>query len=58
VYLNIEQGIGDQSQTNVVLEYELQVAAASDQLHAEHAATPVFQRAKGSGLDLLFFFSY
>jgi autotransporter translocation and assembly factor TamB len=59
VYLNVEQGIGDQSQTNVVLEYELQrwlrLQTNFIQGTQQHQ---LFQRVKGSGVDLLFFFSY
>jgi hypothetical protein len=59
VYLNVEQGIGDQSQTNVVLEYELQrwLRLQTNFIQGTQQRQ-LFQRAKGSGVDLLFFFSY
>ena len=61
LYVKVQQGIGDQSQTNFILEYELDgVAAAADQRRCRDSSTQqqLFQRMQGTGADLLFFFSY
>lgn len=59
LYVRVQQGIGDQSQTNFVLEYEL-AKWLRLQTNVIQGATQqqLFQRMKGSGVDLLFFFSY
>ena len=59
LYLKIQQSIGDQSQTNFILEYQL-----TDWLRLQtnvlQGSSPqqLFQRMQGSGVNLLFFFSY
>ena len=60
LYLKVEQGIGDASQTNVILEYELTkwLRLRTNVLQGSSAQTNLFQRQQGSGADLLFFFSY
>ena len=59
VYLNVEQGVGDQGQTNVVLEYELHKwLRLQTNFRQGTQQQQLFQRVQGSGVDLLFFFSY
>lgn len=61
LYVKIEQGIGgDQSQTNFIMEYELTkwLRFRTNVLQGSSTQTQIFQRAQGSGVDLLFFFSY
>jgi autotransporter translocation and assembly factor TamB len=60
LYLKVEQGIGDASQTNVILEYELTnwLRLRTNVMQGSATQTNLFQRQQGSGADLLFFFSY
>ncbi len=60
LYLKVEQGIGDASQTNVILEYELTnwLRFRTNVLQGSSTQQNLFQRVQGSGADLLFFFSY
>jgi autotransporter translocation and assembly factor TamB len=60
LYLKVQQGIGDTSQTNVILEYELTKWLRFRTNMLQGASTPaqLFQRMQGSGADLLFFFTY
>jgi len=60
IYLKVEQGISDTSQTNVILEYELTtwLRFRTNVMQGSATQTNLFQRAQGSGADLLFFFSY
>ena len=60
LYLRIQQGIGDQSQTNVILEYQLTnwLRLQTNVLQGSSTQQSLFQRAQGSGVDLFFFFSY
>ncbi|MCC7415836.1 MAG: translocation/assembly module TamB domain-containing protein [Acidobacteria bacterium] len=60
LYVRVQQGIGEHSGTNVVLEYEI-----TDWLRLQtnlREGSPIqpqpFQRLQGSGIDLLVFFSY
>ena len=56
----MQQGIGDQSTTNVVLEYELAkwLRLQTNVVQGASTQQSLFQRAQGSGADLMFFFSY
>ena len=56
----MQQGIGDQSQTNFILEYELTrwLRLQANVLQGASVQQSLFQRMQGSGIDLLFFFSY
>jgi hypothetical protein len=58
--VKVQQGIGDQSQTNFVLEYELTkwLRLQTNVLQGSSTQQQLFQRMQGSGVDLLFFFSY
>jgi translocation and assembly module TamB len=60
LYVRVQQGIGDQSQTNFVLEYELTRWLRLQTNVAQGSSTQqqLFQRMQGSGVDMLFFFSY
>jgi autotransporter translocation and assembly factor TamB len=60
LYVKVEQGIGDASQTNVILEYELTkwLRLRTNVLQGASTQTNLFQRQQGSGADLLFFFNY
>ena len=58
--MKVEQGIGAQSQTNFILEYELTrwLRLQTNVLQGSSTQSQLFQRLQGSGVDLLFFFSY
>ena len=60
LYVKVEQGIGDESQTNFILEYELTkwLRLRTNVLQGSSTQAQLFQRMQGSGADLLFFFSY
>jgi autotransporter translocation and assembly factor TamB len=60
LYLKVQQGVGDLSQTNFILEYELTkwLRLRTNVLQASSTQQQLFQRMQGSGVDLLFFFSY
>src|SRR3954470_1693996 len=60
LYVKVQQGIGDQSQTNFILEYELTkwLRLQTNVLQGSSTQQQLFQRMQGSGVDLLFFFSY
>ena len=60
LYVKVQQDIGDQSQTNFVLEYELTkwLRLRTNVLQGSSTQQQLFQRMQGSGVDLLFFFSY
>jgi translocation and assembly module TamB len=60
LYVKVEQGIGGQSDTNFILEYELTrwLRLRTNVLQGSGTQQQLFQRAQGSGADLLFFFSY
>jgi translocation and assembly module TamB len=60
LYVKVQQGIGDQAQTNFVLEYELAkwLRLQTNVLQGSTTQQQLFQRMQGTGVDLLFFFSY
>jgi hypothetical protein len=60
LYVKVEQAVGGQSQTNFILEYELTrwLRLRTNVLQGSSTQQQLFQRAQGSGADLLFFFSY
>jgi autotransporter translocation and assembly factor TamB len=60
LYVRVQQGIGDVSQTNFILEYELTrwLRLRTNVVQGATSQYSVFQRTQGSGADLLFFFSY
>jgi autotransporter translocation and assembly factor TamB len=59
LFVKVEQSIGDQSQTNFILEYELTnwLRFRTNMLQGS-AQNMLFQRQQGSGADLLFFFTF
>ena len=60
LYVKLDRAIGDLSQTNLVLEYELTrwLRFRTNYLQGSSAQTQLFQRTQSSGVDVLFFFSY
>jgi autotransporter translocation and assembly factor TamB len=60
LYVKVQQGIGSQSQTNFIVEYELAkwLRLQSNVVQGTTTQQQLFQRMQGSGVDLLFFFSY
>ena len=60
LYVRVQQDLGDQSQTNFILEYELTkwLRLQTNVLQGSSTQSQLFQRMQGSGIDLLFFFSY
>ena len=59
LYVKVEQAIGGQSETNFILEYELtRWLRLRTNLLQGSSTQQQFQRMQGSGIDLLFFFSY
>jgi translocation and assembly module TamB len=59
LYAKVEQGFGDASTTNFVLEYEIAkwLRLRTNWLQGSNAQPLLFQRTQDSGLDLLFTFS-
>jgi TamB, inner membrane protein subunit of TAM complex len=60
LYVKLQQGVGDQNQTNFILEYELTkwLRLRSNIVQGSSTQQQLFQRVQGTGADLLFFFSY
>jgi translocation and assembly module TamB len=60
LYVKVQQGVGEMSQTNFILEYELTkwLRLQTNVLQGSSTQQQLFQRMQGSGADLLFFFSY
>jgi autotransporter translocation and assembly factor TamB len=60
LYVKVQQGIGDQSSTNVVLEYELArwLRLQTNVQQGSSTQESLFRRNQGSGADLIFTFSY
>src|SRR5262249_249012 len=60
LFVKLQQGVGDQSQTNFVLEYELAawLRLRTNVLQGSSTQQQLFQRMQGNGADLIFFFSY
>jgi autotransporter translocation and assembly factor TamB len=60
LYLRVEQAIGEQGTTNVVLEYELLdwLRLQTNVLQGSAIQQSPFQRAQGTGVDLIFLLSY
>jgi autotransporter translocation and assembly factor TamB len=60
LYFKLEQGVGDQSMTNFIIEYELKkwLRMRTNVVQGSNVQQQLFQRMQGSGVDLLFFFSY
>jgi autotransporter translocation and assembly factor TamB len=60
LFVKVQQNVGDQSATNVILEYELTkwLRFRTNVYQGSNTQQQLFQRMQGSGADLLFFFSY
>ena len=60
LYLKVEQSIGQQSQTNFIIEYELTkwLRFRTNIIQGSFTQPQIFQKMQTSGVDLLFFFSY
>jgi hypothetical protein len=60
LFVRLQQGIGDQSQTNFILEYELTswLRLQTNVVQGSTTQQQLFQRVQGTGVNLLFFFSY
>lgn len=60
LFVRVQQGIGDQSTTNFVLEYELAqwLRLQTNVIQGNSTQQSLFRRNQGSGADLIFFFSY
>ena len=60
LFLKVEQGVGQQTQTNFIVEYELTrwLRFRTNFVQGSFAQPQVFQKVQSSGVDLLFFFSY
>src|SRR5262249_2829325 len=60
LYVRVQQSVGDVSTTNFVLEYELTkwLRLQTNLLQGSNVQQSLFQRAQGSGFDLLTFFSF
>jgi len=60
LYLKVEQIIGQQSQTNFIVEYELTrwLRFRTKIVQGSFTQPQMFQKIETSGVDLLFFFSY
>lgn len=60
LYVKVQQGVGEQNLTNVILEYELTrwLRLQTNVVQGTTSNQPVFRRVQDTGADLLFFFSY
>jgi hypothetical protein len=60
VYVKVQQGIGDHSTTNFMLEYQFLdwLRLQTNLLQGSSVQQSLFRRAQGSGADLIFLFSY
>jgi len=60
LYVKVQQGIGDQGTTNLILEYELTnwLRMQTNVVQGSSNNPSLFRRAQSTGGDLLFFFSY
>jgi autotransporter translocation and assembly factor TamB len=60
LYVKVQQGVGDQNSTNLILEYELSkwLRLQTNVVQGASTEQTLFRRAQSSGADLIFFFSY
>ncbi len=60
LFVKVQQGIGEQSSTNFILEYEINrwLRLQTNVLQGATTQQSVFSRVQGSGADLIFTFSY
>jgi autotransporter translocation and assembly factor TamB len=60
LYVRVEQGVGERASTNLILEYEITnwLRLQSNVRQGVPVQQSLFERHQGSGVDLIFFFSY
>jgi translocation and assembly module TamB len=60
LYVRVQQGIGEQSSTNLILEYELAdwLRLRTNVVQGASTQQTLFRRAESTGVDLILFFSY
>jgi len=60
LYVKVQQGIGEQNTTNVILEYEVArwLRLQTNMLQGASTQQSLFMRNQGSGADLIFTLSY
>ncbi len=60
LFVRVQQGIGDQSTTNLVLEYELAnwLRLQTKVVQGSTTQQSLFRRNQSTGADMIFFFSY
>ena len=60
LYVRLQQGVGSESLTNFILEYELAkwLRLQTNVLQGSSTQQSLFRRAQGSGADFIFFFSF
>ena len=60
LYVKVQQGIGDNSQTNFVLEYEFAkwLRLQTNVLEGSATQQQLFQKVKSTGADLVFSFQF
>src|SRR5262249_7645994 len=60
LYVKVQQGIGDNSQTNFLLEYEFKkwLRLQTTVLEGSGTHQQLFQRVKSTGADLVFTFEF
>ncbi len=58
--MKVQQGVGEQTTTNFILEYELSnwLRLRTNMLQGASTQQSLFRRVQDSGADLIFFFSY
>jgi translocation and assembly module TamB len=60
LYVKVQQGVGDETSTNLILEYDLAkwLRFQTNMLQGASTQQSLFQQEQSSGADLLFVFSY
>ncbi len=59
LFVKVDQGFGDYTSTNVVIEYQMgKWLLLQSNLRGGETTLQPFQHVQGSGMDLIFFFSY
>jgi translocation and assembly module TamB len=60
LYMKVQQEVGDQSATNLIIEYELAkwLRLRTNVLQSSSTQQQLFQPVQGSGADFIFFFTY
>jgi autotransporter translocation and assembly factor TamB len=60
LYVRVQQGVGEQTSTNLILEYDLTqwLRLQTNVIQGASTEQSLFRRAQSSGADLIFVFSY